>query len=290
MLLRLAVLLAMVTMGCSNSDPDILPDTGGTSPDGAWHLHTPRCPTEVMSTTFEGAGAADYVPQYPMTYVEVITGANEVPSTPFTAQWTGIRRLAPPITRPCLEAFVTEPPGLPCQVDTVLSLTLADDTLVEILVGLPFEKLEPFADGRTVSVLLGPANSASVPDAGMSRQLEMRDENEAGALLLAVESGASLYGGLPSWTWDDFNFGFDETICATERDSCMRVFISRKLMTSKVGEAAWYEPGRSVWVGSRGLTYLITYRRGVERAYGVFPAECADLSLATSSVEMVREP
>jgi hypothetical protein len=320
MVMRLAVLLAMVSIGCSTNDADILPDSGDNGDDldigeadippdqlsetdlpaveddagGGETLYDigPRCPPEVMPTTPRADGVAYYGPQYPMTYVEVITGADAVPAepnTPFTARWTGIRRLATPITRSCLDAFVTDPPGIPCQVDTVIELTMTDDTLVEILVGLAFEDLAPFADGRAVSVLLGRTADVPVAEPSPTRELGIR-EGETGPLLLAVASSASVHGPGEGSTWDDIATGFGNSGCVAERDSCLRVFVSGSLVVTTPGGESTLEPGESVLVPSRGFTYRVTHRRSVARVYYVFPHECTDISADMRCAEMVRMP
>jgi hypothetical protein len=281
--------MAIVALGCSVSD-------NGDDVDGdLLYGIAPACPAEVVAVASPEAGTRL---QYPMTYVEVITGTE--PASPFTARWTGIRRLDPPIVRQCLAAFVTDPPGIPCQVDTVVELTLTDGTLLEIVVGLEFEDLEPFADGRTVSVLLG--EDLSVPSEGEAmnptRPLEIRD-GDSGPVILVIGREPDENHGLAGlrtlvgvfWTWDDVQATFGDIICVTEGDFCRRVHGSRELLVSSRGSTAILAPGESVGVASRGLNYRVTYRRGVERLEGAIPGgECGDYTPPTASAEMVRVP
>ncbi len=287
--MRVAALLAIVALGCAGCSNTDQPD-----PDLLYGI-AHACPAGVVAATSPEAGTRL---QYPMTYVAVVAGTE--PASPFAAEWTGIRRLETPIVRECLDAFVTDPPGLPCRVETVVELTLADDTLLEIAVGLAFEDLAPFADGRSVSVLLGEMISMTggVPVTNPSRQLEIR-EGDTGPLLAAIgREPADVYGSAGTdslddvgWIWDGVQLGFGDILCVTEGDFCRRVHASRALTVTTPGATESLEPGDSVQVTSGGLDYRVTFRRGTERLYGVIPGgECGDRTWPTASVELVRLP
>ena len=238
---------------------------------------------------------ASHFPMDPTTYVDVMTGADAVarPPEPFAARWTGIRRLDPPITRDCLPAFVTDPAGIPCQVDSVIELTLGGDTLIEVAVGLAFEDLEPFADGRAVTVLLDRSDFYGVPSGSLQWSLEIRDA-DAGPLLLAVRNFSSFVMGRPwsltesAWTWDDLELAYGEFLCATERDPCMRVFVSRPLAVTSSGSVVTIEPAEEATVASGGFDYRVTHRRAVERLYGVFESRTPDLAVVTGGIACKR--
>jgi hypothetical protein len=264
------------------------------SADAGWYLTSPRCPEEVLPMR-QGSGAADRIPGYPITYVEVIRGAEGLPTTAFSARWTGLRKLATAKVRPCLPAFVTNPPGLPCQVETVLELTTSSGSRIEILLGLPHDDLARFADGRGVSVLIGPAQGAPGSPPPPYGPLEIRD-SEGGTLLVAVAMSEGFAGPkslqLSGWSWDEMMLSFDQLHCVAERDSCLRVFVSRKLTAAAKGAAATQlDPGQSATLSSKGHSYRVTYRSGIERAYGVFSRECADLGPGPSyAAELIQLP
>lgn len=308
--MRVLVLLAIATAGCSTNDAyDGVPGDGGDVPDDsspdidapaedaeasdldAWYASMPRCPDDVIEPE-EGMFRR---PQYPASYLEVVTGADDVPrEEPFAATWTGIRRLDPPITRDCLPAFVTDPPGPPCRVDTVIGLTLTDGTPVEIVVGLAFEDLEPFASARPVTVRLGWRSDDQAALPSPTGSLEIRD-GDAGSLLLAVRyvryrvPNPSPLAGV-NWTWDDLELAYGDFLCVTEPDPCRRVFASRLLVLTSAGGASTLEPSEPATVGSGGFAYRVTLRRALERMYGVFEGECADATDTAESVELVRLP
>ena len=265
------------------------------APDAGWYLTSPRCPEEVLPMR-QGSGALDRLPQYPMTYVEVIRGAEGLPTTAFNARWMGLRKLAAPKVRECLPAFVTNPAGLPCQVDTVLELTTGSGSRVEILLGLPHGDLARFADGRSVSVLVGPPEGLHAHAPPPFRRLEIRDAPD-GALLVAVAARATFGPVAPAldrltgWSWDELTLSFDQLHCVAERDSCLRVFVSRKLTAAAPGAAAMHlDPGQSAVLSSKGHSYRVTHRSGIERVYGVFLRECADRGAPSFAAELIQLP
>ncbi|MBI5489177.1 MAG: hypothetical protein HY905_17710 [Deltaproteobacteria bacterium] len=287
---RLLAVLAIAAMGCSAEDADRDPDATGDL--DAWYASMPRCPDEVVGGFPDSM--MNHFPMYPMSYVDILTGAEAVPSGAFEATWTGIRRLDPPIVRDCLPAFVTDPPGIPCRVDTVIQLALADGMPVEVVAGLAFEELEPLADGRAVTVLLGRVMNDLEPDRSPGWSVEIREAG-AGPLLVAVRnvryyvSGPHPLTGV-TWSWDDIELAYGDTSCVTEQDPCQRVFASRPLVATSPEGVLTLEPGEGATVASGAYRYRVTHRRAVERLYHVFRYECADLTDTTESVALIRLP
>lgn len=262
---------------------DASPDAG----PGGWYLTAPRCGGELLPAGSTSGGGSN-VPQHPLTYVDVIEGAERVPSATFPARWSGLRKLAAPEVRRCSAAFLSTPAGLPCSVDTVIELTTTAGGKIEILIGLAHADLARFADGRDVSVLLGPITSS--PEGSPSRSLEIR-EGQAGALLVAVHVAPPSTTKLEAVRWDDLQLSFGEPDCVTERDSCARVFVSHKLAVTTSASTQQLAPGQSADVRSKEHGYRLTYRRGVDRAYGVSgERECADLSFVSAGAELVQLP
>ncbi len=205
------------------------------------------------------------------------------------ATWEYVRRLEVPYEQRCADNFVTDPPSLPCSVETVIGILPDGEETIEILVGIPADELEKIPSGILVRYSLTPPNSHDVYW-GLSLGLNLVVESpESGQLLLAAMGYEPL---------GENQFQHDFGQLTVSRDSkyicgykmymdCKHYGVTAIVVTSDKGNSR-VKPGESADVSVTAAKYRVTHRRGKDRT--CFPDYncCGDLELDHYSYSIVR--
>lgn len=202
-----------------------------------------------------------------------------------TATWEGVRRLAEPYQQECLEDFITDPPGLPCSVDTVLDLRLQDNSSISFLLGVELEDLEAIPIGTTVEYSTT-YHTWEIEPWGFGINLIIRNAGD-GSLILAAIGWDKLEYRLPHRFGSiAVNLGDDFICYYMEYMNCKHYGVAPISVISG-DEEYRVEPGESIIVPTPDGDYRVTLRRGKVRTCFEGETCCGDYEANRFSYSIV---
>jgi hypothetical protein len=181
-----------------------------------------------------------------------------------TATWEGVRRLTEPYQLDCLETFITDPPGLPCSVDTVLDLRLQDNSSISFLLGVELEDLEAVPIGTLIEYSTTYRAWDLEPWDFSGINLVIRKPGD-GVLILAATG------------WDNLDYNHSHSfgpIVVEPRDDFVCYYMEymdckhygvAPISVISGGNDYRVEPGESIVVPTSDGDYRVTLRRGKVR-------------------------
>jgi hypothetical protein len=204
-----------------------------------------------------------------------------------TATWEGVRRLIEPYQLDCLENFITDPPGLPCSVDTVLDLRLQDNSSISFLLGVEEEDLADVPIGTLVEY----STTYRVWD------LEPWDFGGISLVIRRPGDGVLILAAI-GWDNLDYNdrhsFGSiaveprDDFVCYyMEYMNCKHYGVSPVSVIYGSDEHR-VEPGESIVVPTSDGDYRVTLRRGKVRTCFEGESCCGDYEANRFSYSIVK--